>query len=341
MLQFDTDYKRGACKEIIRRLTETNLEATSGYGEDEYCQRAEKAILKACGLQSGRVHFLVGGTQTNATVIDGLLSRCQGVLAAESAHINVHEAGAIEAAGHKVIVIESQEGKVSAESVEAYLEDFFRDETYPHMVSPSMLYISFPTETGSLYSLSELRSLREVCTKYRIPLYIDGARLGYGIMAEGNDVSLMDIASLADVFYIGGTKCGALFGEAVVVRNEDLLHGFFSLVKLHGALLAKGRLLGLQFETLFTDKLYFRLAKNAVDLAMRLRDGLIAKGYEPYSNSTTNQQIFYLPNEKIDELKAKATFEIWGTRRENLTPVRFVTDWATSKEEVEELLSYL
>ncbi len=341
MLQFDTDYKRGACKEIIRRLTETNLEATSGYGEDEYCQRAEKAILKACGLQSGRVHFLVGGTQTNATVIDGLLSRCQGVLAAESAHINVHEAGAIEAAGHKVIVIESQEGKVSAESVEAYLEDFFRDETYPHMVSPSMLYISFPTETGSLYSLSELRSLREVCTKYRIPLYIDGARLGYGIMAEGNDVSLMDIASLADVFYIGGTKCGALFGEAVVVRNEDLLHGFFSLVKLHGALLAKGRLLGLQFETLFTDNLYFKLAKNATDLAMQLRRGLIAKGYEPYSNSTTNQQIFYLPNKKIDELKAKATFEIWGTRRENLTPVRFVTDWATSKEEVEELLSYL
>lgn len=341
MLYFDTDYMRGACEEIIRRLAETNLEQTQGYGVDPYTKRAKELILQECGLSEGEVYFLVGGTQTNATVIDGLLSRHEGVMAASSGHINVHESGAIEASGHKVLVLPTEEGKVKAQDVASYVEEFYADETFEHMVAPGALYISFPTELGSLYSLSELKDLSAVCRKHNIPLYIDGARLGYGLMAEGNDVTLRDIAECADVFYIGGTKVGALFGEAVVVKNKHLLPHFFPLIKQHGALLAKGRLLGLQFETLFTDGLYFRLAKNAIDRAMELKRALIAKGYTPFSDSNTNQQFFILPNRKMDALKERVSFEIWGVRGEKQTPVRFVTDWATTKEEVEELISYL
>ncbi len=341
MLQFDTDYMRGACQEIIRRLAETNLEQTQGYGADPYTERAKRLILRECGLTEGEVYFLVGGTQTNATVIDGLLSRYEGVMSASSGHINVHESGAIEASGHKVLVLPTENGKVKAQDVASYVEEFYADETFEHMVAPGALYISFPTELGSLYSLSELKDLGAVCRKHDIPLYIDGARLGYGLMAEGNEVTLRDIAECADVFYIGGTKVGALFGEAVVVKNKDLLPHFFPLIKQHGALLAKGRLLGLQFETLFTDGLYFRLAKNAIDRAMELKRALIAKGYTPFSDSDTNQQFFILPNQEMDALKERVSFEIWGVRGAKQTPVRFVTDWATTKEDVEELISYL
>lgn len=341
MLYFDTDYMRGACEEIIRRLAETNLEQTQGYGVDPYTESAKELILQECGLSEGEVYFLVGGTQTNATVIDGLLSRHEGVMAASSGHINVHESGAIEASGHKVLVLPTENGKVKARDVALYVEEFYADETFEHMVAPGALYISFPTELGSLYSLSELKDLNAVCRKHNIPLYIDGARLGYGLMAEGNDVTLRDIAECADVFYIGGTKVGALFGEAVVVKNKHLLPHFFPLIKQHGALLAKGRLLGLQFETLFTDGLYFRLAKNAIDRAMDLKHALIAKGYTPFSDSDTNQQFFILPNQKMDALKERVSFEVWGVKGATHTPVRFVTDWATTKEEVEELISYL
>ena len=341
MLHFDTDYMRGACKEIIERLSASNMEQTVGYGLDDYCQRAKRLILDLCELEEGEVYFMVGGTQTNATVIDGLLAKHQGVMAAESGHISVHESGAIEASGHKVLVLPSNNGKVSAKDVERYIEDFYADESYEHMVAPGMLYISFPTELGSIYEHEELKELYAVCQKAEIPLYIDGARLGYGLMAETNKVTLQDIAKYSDVFYIGGTKVGALFGEAVVVKNKQRLKHFFSLIKQHGALLAKGRLLGMQFETLFTDNLYFKLSKNAIDRAMEIKRAFISKGYEPYSDSPTNQQFFYMSKSKIEELKQKVSFEIWGSGKGERSLVRFVTDWSTTKEDVAELISYL
>ena len=341
MLHFDTDYMRGACPEIIKRICETNLEQTVGYGLDEYTQRAKAAIRQTIGKDDAEIHFLVGGTQTNATVIDGVLGKFEGVLCAETAHINVHEAGAIEATGHKVLTLPTTEGKIKAEDVEKYVRDFNRDEARDHIVAPGMVYISFPTETGSLYTLSELESLHRVCNDNSLPLYIDGARLGYGLMAKGNDVSIKDISRLCDVFYIGGTKVGALFGEAVVVCNNKLLKHFFPLIKQHGALLAKGRLLGLQFETLFTDNLYFKLSNNAIERAMELREAFVAKGYEPYGFSPSNQQFFLMSKEKINALKDKVSFEIWAWEDDNRAVVRFVTDWATSKQEVEQLIDCL
>ncbi len=340
-IYFETDYMAGACQEIIDRLVATNFEETVGYGCDEYTKRAEDLIKKACGRDDARVHFLVGGTQTNSTVIDGLLLRHQGVLAADSGHINVHESGAIEACGHKVLALPQYEGKIKAEDVDKYISNFYADDTYLHMVAPGMVYISFPTEYGTLYSKEELQDLNSVCKKWEIPLYIDGARMGYGLVAENTDVTLKDIAQLADVFYIGGTKVGALFGEAVVVCNDNLLKNFFPLIKQHGALLAKGRLLGLQFETLFTDNLYERLSKHAVDMAMRIKKAFIEKGFQPIVNSTTNQQFFCLPNEVIDRLSENVGFELWGARGEKETQVRFVTSWATKKEDVDLLIERL
>lgn len=341
MMKFDTDYMEGAHPELMRRLMETNLEQTIGYGNDDYCRRAKELILQACGLQEGHVHLLVGGTQTNATVIDGLLARHEGVLAAETAHINVHESGAIEASGHKVLTLPQVQGKVNAADVDRYITDFYSDETYEHMVAPGMLYLSFPTEYGTLYSRAELEAISGVCRKHRIPLYVDGARLGYGLAADTNDVTLPDLARLADVFYIGGTKVGALFGEAVVVTRNDLLPHFFPLIKQHGALLAKGRLLGVQFETLFTDGLYQRIARHAVEMAMKLRQAFVAKGYQVFIDSPTNQQFVILPNEDLDRLSKIATFEVWGIRGEKETPVRFVTSWATREEAVDALIAAL
>ncbi len=338
MLHFDTDYMEGAHPEILRRLTETNLEQTPGYGSDPHTANAERLILEACGLPEGKVYFLVGGTQTNSTVIDGLLRHHEGVLAAESGHINVHEAGAIEATGHKVLALPAHDGKVSAADVSRYISDFYADETYEHMVAPGMLYISHPTEMGTLYSLDELEELSSICHEAGIPLFMDGARLGYGL-AAGTDVTLKDIARLCDVFYIGGTKVGALFGEAVVCRKP--IPHFMTLIKQHGALLAKGRLLGVQFETLFTDGLYTKIAGHAVALAMQLRTGLIAAGFRPYNDSPTNQQFFYLANEDLERLQKAATFELWGPKGETETLVRFVTSWATPSDAVQTLLDAL
>ena len=287
------------------------------------------------------MHFLVGGTQTNATVIDGILERHEGVLAAESGHINVHESGAIEATGHKVLTLPSHEGKVAASDVKAFVDSFYSDETYEHMVAPGLLYISFPTEYGTIYTLKELEELSAVCHEAGIPLFIDGARLGYGLEAEGCDVTLKDIARLSDVFYIGGTKSGTLFGEAVVITDPKLLKHFTPLVKQHGALLAKGRLLGVQFEALFTDNLYEEIARETVRKAIRLREAFTAAGYEAVVDSPTNQQFFKLPNQLIDRLKENASFEIWGPRGETDSVVRFVTGWSTSDEDVEMLASLL
>ena len=341
MIYFDSDYMAGAHPKVMERLCETNFEQTTGYGTDPYTAKATELIKEACGTPEARVRFLVGGTQTNATVIDGVLARHEGVLAAESGHINVHESGAIEATGHKVLVLPSYQGKVSAADVSRFINDFYSDDTYEHMVAPGMLYISFPTEYGTIYSLAELEDLSRVCHEAGIPLFIDGARLGYGLAAEGSDVTLKDIARLADVFYIGGTKTGALFGEAVVVTNPGLLKNFMPLVKQHGALLAKGRLLGLQFEALFTDGLYEKISTNTVRRAMRLRDIFNAAGYPAVVDSPTNQQFFTLPNGLIDRLLEGASFEMWGPRGETESTVRFVTGWSTTDEDISNLENML
>lgn len=339
MIRFDSDYMAGAHPRLLDKLVATNLELTSGYGSDHYTAEAVELIKKRCNAPQARVQFLVGGTQTNATVIDGLLARHEGVLAAESGHINIHEAGAIEASGHKVLALPHNAGKVCAKDVESYISEFYADDTYQHMVAPGMLYISQPTEYGTIYSLAELEALSDVCHKSGIPLYIDGARLAYGLAADNSDVTLEDIARLADVFYIGGTKVGALFGEAVVITNPNLLLNMFSLVKLHGALLAKGRLLGIQFGELFRDNLYMEIGKCAVQQAQRIKQAFLAQGYEVIVDSPTNQQFFRLPNSQIERLKAAGvSFELWGTKGEEYSNVRFVTSWATTDNEVEQLL---
>ena len=341
MIYFDSDYMAGAHPKGMERLLETNHLNTIGYGCDEYTKHAAELIRNSCGQPNARIYFLVGGTQTNATVIDGLLSRHQGVLAAESAHINVHEAGAIEATGHKILTLPQYEGKVLASDLKEYIDNFYSDDTYEHMVAPGMLYISFPTEYGTTYSYEELTKLSEICHNANIPLYIDGARLAYGLAAKGNNVTLKDIAQLSDVFYIGGTKVGALFGEAVVITNPTLLKNFFPLIKQHGALLAKGRLLGVQFEALFENNLYEEIGLQAVEKAIRIRNLFSSKGYKIVVDSTTNQQFIRLPNQIIDKLKENISFELWGPRGKTETVVRFVTGWATSHTDIDTLASIL
>ncbi len=339
MIYFDNDYMVGAHPAVMRRLIETNGLHTIGYGRDEFTKAAEKTILSECGIANGAVYFLEGGTQTNAIVIDRLLDHNDGVIASDTAHINVHEAGAIEATGHKIIALPNHKGKLLASDIRKYIRNFYNDDTHRYMVRPAMVYISFPTELGTIYTHDELIGISEVCREAGIPLYIDGARLAYGLAAESGDVSLKDIAGLCDVFYIGGTKCGALFGEAVVTRRPELLPRFDSLIKLHGATLAKGRLLGIQFSQLFTDNLYMSIGQHAVSLALKLKSGFINKGYQLYIDSPTNQQFFILPNDKIEQLKAIASFELWGPKGEEETPVRFVTDWSTTDNDIDLLLS--
>lgn len=340
MIYFDSDYMEGAHPEVMKRLVETNLEHTTGYGSDAYTAQAKALIRQACGTEDIDVHFLVGGTQTNSTVIDALLMHHQGVLCAETAHINVHESGAIESCGHKVMTLPSYQGKVKATDVRNYIRDFYADETYEHMVAPGMLYISYPTEYGTIYSKDELTELKQVCDEAKIPLYIDGARLGYGLSCPKADITLPELTQLCHVFYIGGTKCGALFGECVVAHKGILKH-FFPLIKQHGALMAKGRLLGVQFQALFTDDLYLKITRQAVELAMKLRDGFAAKGYPSFIDSPTNQQFFTLPNNVMDRLRENASFETWGTRGATHTNVRFVTSWATTPQDIDQLLSLL
>ena len=337
MIRFDSDYMAGAHPEVLDALVRTNLELTAGYGNDPYTVEAKELIRKATGCSDAEVMFLVGGTQTNATAIDGLLARHEGVLAAESGHIAVHESGAIEASGHKVLTLPHYEGKVKAEDVEHFIAEFYADETYQHMVAPGMLYISQPTEYGTIYSLEELTKLSEVCRNREIPLYIDGARLGYALGSNEADFTLQDVARLADVFYIGGTKMGTLFGEALVVTKHKLLKNLFPLVKQHGALLAKGRLLGLQFGAMFRDGLYERLGRHATTLALRLREIFRSSGYEIVIESPTNQRFVRLPNAVIDKLRESASFDYWGPRGKEQSIVRFVTSWATREEDINQL----
>ena len=343
MIRFDSDYLEGCLPEILSALQDTNYEQTPGYGEDRHCEEARALIREACGTPEADVHFLVGGTQTNATVIASILRPYQGVLCADSGHINVHETGAVEHTGHKVLPLPSVDGKIDAVQIDAAMTAHRDDPTAEHAVQPAMVYISFPTEKGSLYTLSELAAISKVCRNWGIPLFVDGARLGYGLVSEGCDVTLRDIAALADVFYIGGTKQGALFGEAVVFTGGagPLSRGFRYNIKQNGGMLAKGRLLGLQFKALFTDGLYLRAAKGAVEKALRLRDTLSAKGYEFMVWSPSNQQFPILTDAQIEDLGRDFGFEVWQKMPDGRSAARFCTSWATTDSAIDALVSRL
>jgi len=341
MLHFDCDYMEGTHPKVLERLVATNLEQTPGYGVDEYCVSAREKIKAACEAPDAEVFFLVGGTQTNATVIDALLKPWEGVLSARTGHINTHEGGAIEAAGNKVIGLDHSQGKVAAETVRSYLETFYGDTSHEHMVQPGMLYISHPSEYGTLYTLAELEALSALCHEHGLTLYLDGARLGYGLVSAGNDVGLADLARLCDAFYIGGTKVGAAFGEAVVFRAPGLCAHFFTLMKQHGAVLAKGRLLGIQFDTLFSDGLYLEAARHAIEAAAKLKAAFLDKGYRLYIDSPTNQLFVVLDNARMGQLGKDASFEFWEALDAGHTVVRFATSWATREEDVEALIALL
>ncbi len=337
MLSFASDYVEGAHPEVLARLVETNMEQLTGYGTDVYTLRAKEKIRKACESPDADVYFLTGGTQTNQIAIATLLDACEGVVAAESGHINTHEAGAIEYTGHKVMALPSHNGKIDANELKAFLEGFFADANNEHMIAPGMVYISYPTEYGTIYTRSELEDISHICREYKIPLYMDGARLGYGIMSDGADLTLSDIAKLCDVFYIGGTKVGALCGEALVFSGFKAPKRFVTMIKRHGALLAKGRLNGIQFDALFTDDLYFRISRHAIDMAKELLRVLKEKNYEFFLESPTNQQFVILDNKKMRELAEKVEFSFWESLPNDRSVVRFATSWATTKESIEEL----
>lgn len=341
MLSFANDYQEGAHEKILQHLIETNLEPVSGYGTDPYCELAKEKIRRACECPEADIWFLTGGTQTNQVVIDAMLAPYEGVVAAETAHVAAHEAGAIEYSGHKVLTIPQHEGKILAEELETFLRKFWDDENHEHMVFPGMVYISHPTEYGTLYTKNELENLSAICEAYQIPLYMDGARLGYGLMSSNTDVTLSVIARCCDAFYIGGTKVGALCGEAVVFPKNNTPKHFLTRIKQHGALLAKGRLLGIQFDTLFTDDLYFVLSRHAIDMAEHLKEGLLEKGISFYLESPTNQQFLLLTDEQIERLKHEVSFSFWEKPDEDHTVIRLATSWATTKEQVDELIEVI
>jgi threonine aldolase len=338
MYQFQCDYNEGAHQRILDRLIETNLEQTVGYGEDQYCARARETIKAVVGREDVDVHFLVGGTQANATVISSVLRPHQGVLCADTGHINVHETGAIEHSGHKVLALKHTDGLLAAETIREAMEEHLAEDGPEHTVQPGMVYISFSSEVGTVYSLKQLEEISSVCREYALPLFIDGARMGYGLASEGCDVTIKDIANLADVFYIGGTKQGALFGEAVVIVNDNLKKDFRYFIKQNGGMLAKGRLLGIQFQTLFEDGLYFRTSEHAVRLALKIRDAFKAKGHGFLVESPSNQQFPILPNDVMERLAKDFRFSIWKKVDADHTAVRFCTSWATREEAVNALI---
>lgn len=337
MISFESDYNNGALPEILQRLSETNDEQTSGYGNDPYCREACEKIRHACQMGTAEVFFLVGGTQTNATMIDALLAPGEGVLAAQTAHINTHEAGAVEASGHKVLALPSDNSKLSARQIADYMDAFLADPSHDHEVQPGMIYLTLPTEWGLLYTTQELGELYDTARRYRLTLYVDGARLGYALAANESGLSLPFLAHHCDAFYIGGTKVGALFGEAVVFCQQRAPRAFFTTVKRHGALLAKGRLLGLQFATLFTDDLYLRASRHAVAMAMRMKDLFRKYGVALAVDSPTNQQFVLLSPAQQQRLAATLVFEIWERRDEKHLVCRFVTSWATTGHDLEQL----
>ena len=341
MIYFHNDYSEGCHESVLKLLNESNLEQTDGYGIDPYCSRAADKIRKLCGNENLAVHFLVGGTQANLTVIDAALRPHQAALGAESAHINVHETGAVEATGHKVMSVPSADGKITAEQVKHAVEAHYASASFEHTTQPKLVYISNPTELGTIYQLAELEALSAVCREKGLYLFMDGARLGYGLTAKGNDVTLADIARLCDVFYIGGTKVGALFGEAVVISNPTIAEDFRYMIKQHGGMLAKGRLLGIQFDALMTDNVYFDIAKRANCLADRIRETLDSLGYTYVVPTTSNQIFSILPDKLLDELGKSFAFSEMDRIDENSRSVRFCTSWATKEEYVDALCEKL
>ena len=340
-LPFASDYMKGAHPNILKRFIETNMMTTPGYGLDPVCNEAKRKIREACGCPDAQVEFLVGGTQTNAVVIDAVLHSYEGVIATETGHISTHEAGAIEAGGHKVLTLPHTLGKLKSADVGKYLKDYYDDDNHDHIVMPGMVYISHPTEYGTLYTKKELQELHKICSEYNIPLYLDGARLAYALACPENELTLKDLAEYCDAFYIGGTKCGALFGEAVVIPDPHRIPHFFSIIKQHGALLAKGRLLGLQFDELFTGDLYEKIGQTAIKAADQIRDALQKKGYKFYFESPTNQIFVIMENDKLAEMAQKVEYGFWEKYDDTHTVVRFATDWGTTDEDVESLIDIL
>lgn len=341
MIRFNCDYSEGAYSSILEKLAQTNLEQTAGYGLDPYCEKARKLIQDLCKAPQAQVHFLVGGTQTNMMLIAAALRPYQGALSPDSGHINVHESGAIEATGHKVLALPSKDGKITAEQVQEEYTKHYKDPDREHMVQPKLVYISNPTEIGTIYSKAELTALSKVCRENNLYLYVDGARLGYGLTAKSNDLSLADMAELCDAFYIGGTKVGALFGEALVITNPALQEDFRYVIKQHGGMFAKGRLLGIQFLALLEDGTYFEIARHANELAEKIKQACIEKGYSFLTESDTNQQFPILPNSVLEKLGSKYTYSVWQPMDETHSAVRFCTSWATKEEDVASLIKDL
>lgn len=340
-LFFTCDYMEGAHPDIIKRLVETNMTQSVGYGLDDFSESARNKIRTACNTPEADVFFLVGGTQTNATIIGAILRPYQGVISAETGHISVHEAGAIEYGGHKVLVLPHHNGKINADEILKCIESYRQDGNCEHMVMPGLVYISQPTEYGTLYSKSELKKISEVCRENQIPLYLDGARLAYALACPENDVTLSDIAKYCDAFYIGGTKCGALFGEAVVIPRHNWIPHLFSIIKQNGALLAKGRILGIQFDMLFTDDLYYKIGTTAIEAADVIRKELQKKGYKFAFSSPTNQIFIILDKAKAASLSEKVEMGFWQNLDNDRTVMRIATSWATKKEDVVKLIEIL
>lgn len=336
-LSFASDYLEGAHPSILKRLADTNWQKLPGYGFDEISLAAKDKIRQACHAPNAEVEFLVGGTQANAVMIDALLQPYQGVAAADTGHITVHEAGAIEAGGHKVLTLPGHEGKITAAQIAELAGDYAADANHDHMVMPGMVYLSQPTEFGTLYTRSELQAIHDVCQQYDMKLYVDGARLSYALACTVNDVTMADLATLCDAFYIGGTKCGALIGEAVVIPDPQLLPHLFTMIKQHGALLAKGRLLGIQFDELFKDDRYIDIARPAILYADQIRDYLKQNGYQLYGSSPTNQIFFIIENQQLARLEQQVAFSFWEKYDETHTIIRFATSWATQKQDVDQL----
>ena len=338
MLRFECDYGEGAAPAVLELLQKTNFDQTPGYGEDEYCAKAAAQIKRLCDAPDADVHFFVGATQANLTVIAAALKPWQGVLCADSGHIHVHETGSIEATGHKCLALPGKNGKITARQIRKAVEEHRANASHEHEVQPGMVYISNPTEVGTLYNKEELTDISAACYELGLYLFVDGARMAYGLTSPANDLSLQDYAALCDVFYLGGTKCGALFGEAVVITNPELKRDFRYSIKRHGGMLAKGRLLGIQYETLFTDNLYFEICRQAVSYALEIRNAFAEKGIPVFGTSRTNQQFVELTDKQRAAFDGKFAYEVWGAGEHGGTVVRFCTSWATTRENVDALL---
>ena len=337
MLSFASDYTEGAHPQVLRHLMERNLVTLPGYGLDEDTETAKRKICTACGRDDLQICFLTGGTQTNRIAISSTLRAYEGVVCADTGHIATHESGAIEHSGHKVIALPGTDGKLMAGTLETYMRAYLADETAEHIARPGMVYISHPTEYGTLYTKAELTALCEACRRYDLPLYLDGARLGYGLMSPASDMTLEDICDLTDIFYIGGTKVGALCGEALVYTRGNMPPHFMAIIKQQGALLAKTRVVSQQFDALFTDGLYWEIGRHAIDMAMRMKAMFLKKGYPLFMDSPTNQQFFILTDEQLQRLRQDVVFSLWQPLGDGRSACRFVTSWATTEEQLSAL----